>query len=602
MTSPVVRPQAQIRLVAWRGASRILGVIVLLLGFSTFLDWFWLGGTRSGWYAAAICLCLVFVGFASWLNSREIHRLEKQTREDREWAEEAVRVSEERFRMLFNSMEEGFCTIELLFDNDGKPIDYRFLEINPAFEKQTGLKDAKGKLMRDLAPHHEQHWFDIYGQIALTGESARFENRAEALRRWYEVYAFRVGAAKDRRVGIVFSDITTRKNREEEMRKAKEQAERASRAKDEFLAALSHELRTPLTPVLLTAATLRDDDRLPLDARDQLAMVRRNIELEARLIDDLLDLTRIAHGKFALRKESCDAHTLLALAIEMVRDEASAKNLAIELDLGAGQSSVMADPARLQQVLWNLLKNAVKFSPDYGRVTVHSGQVDGKLFVEIIDSGVGIAGDALERIFLPFEQAAEVQQDRKFGGLGLGLSISKAILDQHGATIEAKSDGIGQGATFRVVLPLVEVLAAKPSQTTSTVLGTHACEVTQKPLRVLLVEDHEATIQVLRRLLTRAGHKVTTAMKVADAMQAAENDRFDVVISDLGLPDGTGFQLMEELRDVYSLRGIALSGYGMDDDLRRSRDAGFAAHLIKPVHFDQLRQAVSDVMDEAALS
>ena len=600
MTTAVHHPQPRARLLAWRRVSRVLGILVLLIALSAVLSWVWLGGGRSGWYATAIGICLFVVAIAFWLNSRLLDRLDKQARQHREWAEEAVRASEEQYQMLFNSMEEGFCTIEVIFDENDKPVDYRFLEINPAFEKQTGLKEAKGKLMRELAPDHEQHWFDIYGQIALTGESARFENRAEALHRWYEVYAFRVGAAEDRRVGIVFSDITKRKQREEEMRNAKEQAERASRAKDEFLAALSHELRTPLTPVLLTTAVLRDDGRLPLDARDQLAMMKRNIELEARLIDDLLDLTRITHGKFALRMEPCDVHSLLALAVEMVRDEARTKHLEVEIDLRADSANVIGDPARLQQVFWNLLKNAVKFTPESGQVTLRSQRADGKLEVEIADTGVGIPPEAIGKIFLPFEQAAEVQKDRRFGGLGLGLSISKAILDQHGAEIKVDSDGLGRGATFRVALPVSDATVPTPAKKVwsarADIAATRDGEFAQRRLRVLLVEDHEATIEVLRRLLTQAGHHVTSAMTVAGAKQAAENARFDIVISDLGLPDGTGFQLMEELRNTYNLRGIALSGYGMDEDLKRAHDAGFAVHLIKPVDFDQLRQAVNEVV------
>ena len=601
VTSSVRQPPSQARLVAWRRGSRALGIVVLFVGLIALLNWIWLGGARTAWYATAIGICLLVVAGALWLNSRLLDRLETQTREHREWAEKAVRVSEEQYRMLFNSMEEGFCTIEMIFDKNDKAVDYRFLETNPAFEKQSGLKDAKGKLMRELAPNHEQRWFDIYGKIAMTGESARFEDWAEALHRWHEVSAFRVGAAEDRWVGIVFSDISARKRREEEMREAKEQAERASRTKDDFLAALSHELRTPLTPVLMTAAALRDDDRLPLDAREQLAMMKRNIELEARLIDDLLDLTRIAHGKLELRMQPCDAHSLLALAVGMVRSEARAKGLTLNIDLRAEQANVMGDPARLQQVFWNLLKNAVKFTPEAGRVIVRSQHVDGKFAVEIADTGVGIPPDAVARIFRPFEQAADGQNGRRFGGLGLGLSITKAILDRHSAEIVVNSPGLGQGATFRVELPMNNSLvpmAGRISSTRASLGETHAAEFAKTPLRVLLVEDHEATIQVLRRLLARAGHNVTSAMTVAGAMQAAENDRFDVVISDIGLPDGTGFQLMEELRNAYHLRGIALSGYGMDEDVQRARDAGFAAHLIKPVDFDQLQQTVSGVMEQ----
>jgi PAS domain S-box-containing protein len=592
--------QPQLRAVSRRRGSRLLNVVALLVALCAVLSWIWLGRARSGWSGVGIGFCLLIVTIAFWLNSRLLHRLHQQVQEHREWAEKTVRASEEQYRMLFNSMEEGFCTIEVLFDANARAIDYRFLEVNPAFERHTGLKDAKGKLMRELAPDHEQHWFDIYGRIALTGESARFDNRAEALHRWYEVYAFRVGEAQDRRVGIVFSDITNRKRREEEMREAKEQAERASRTKDEFLAALSHELRTPLTPVLMTAEMLRDDGRLPLDARDALAMMKRNIELEARLIDDLLDLTRIAHDKLALRMEPCDAHSLLALALEMVRNEARARQLVVEVDLRAKRGYVMADPSRLQQVFWNLLKNAVKFTPECGHITVRSEQSEGQFAVEIADTGIGIAPEAIEKIFLPFEQAGEVQKDRRFGGLGLGLAISKAILDQHGAEIEVKSGGPGLGATFRVALPLTHASFAVPAEIASgaraDMVPAQDVDVAQRPLRLLLVEDHEATIDVLRRLLARAGHHVTSATTVAAAMQAAENARFDVVISDLGLPDGTGFELMEDLRSTYSLRGIALSGYGMEEDVQRARAAGFAAHLIKPVDFNRLQQAVSEMV------
>jgi CheY-like chemotaxis protein len=303
-----------------------------------------------------------------------------------------------------------------------------------------------------------------------------------------------------------------------------------------------------------------------------------------------------------LRMEPCDVHSLLALAVEMVRDEARTKHLAVEIDLRADQANVMGDPARLQQVFWNLLKNAVKFTPEAGHVTVRSQRANGKLAVEIADTGVGIPPEAIGKIFLPFEQAAEVQKDRRFGGLGLGLSISKAILDQHGAEIEVDSDGLGRGATFRVALPVTDVSVPTPAKKVwsagADIAATHDGEVAQRRLQVLLVEDHEATIEVLRRLLTQAGHHVTSAMTVAGAKQAAENARFDIVISDLGLPDGTGFQLMEELRDIYSLRGIALSGYGMDEDLKRARGAGFAAHLIKPIDFNQLRQAISEVVEE----
>jgi CheY-like chemotaxis protein len=229
---------------------------------------------------------------------------------------------------------------------------------------------------------------------------------------------------------------------------------------------------------------------------------------------------------------------------------------------------------------------------------VRSHSTDGKLVVEIADTGIGIAPEALTKIFQPFGQADEVQKDRRFGGLGLGLSISKAILDQHGAKIEVESEGIGRGATFRVALTLTDASLPRPairgSDLRSGAMASNGAK--RASLRVLLVEDHQATVDVLRRLLTRAGHQVTAATTVASAWQAAAKAKFDFVISDLGLPDGTGFQLMEDLRNAYSLRGIALSGYGMDEDRRRARAAGFAAHLTKPVDFQRLQQAVSEMV------
>jgi CheY-like chemotaxis protein len=246
------------------------------------------------------------------------------------------------------------------------------------------------------------------------------------------------------------------------------------------------------------------------------------------------------------------------------------------------------------------LKNAVKFTPESGQIQLRSREEDGRLVVQVADNGVGIAPESLDRIFLAFEQAQLVKQNRCFDGLGLGLWISKAILQLHGGEIRAESAGRNQGATFEAQLPLTDAPVAKPVESPAparVVAKAEGDTLAASPLRVLLVEDHEATIQVLRRLLTRAGHHVTTAMTVGGAKQAADHKQFDVVISDLGLPDGTGFELMEDLRNSHHLRGIALSGYGMDDDVRRSRAAGFTAHLIKPVDFTRLQHAVTELVE-----
>lgn len=377
----------------------------------------------------------------------------------------------------------------------------------------------------------------------------------------------------------------------DQLKQAQDTAERASHAKDDFLAALSHELRTPLTPVLMTASTLRVDLRLPPDVRDQLGMMERNIELEARLIDDLLDLTAITRGKFPTRLEPCDAHRLIALTLEMIRESADQKRVAIECAFGATESGLHADPARIQQVAWNLLRNAVKFTPAGGRIVITTrNDTDASgarwLRVEVTDSGIGIAPGMLEQIFEPFEQGG-ITGDHRFGGMGLGLAIARAVVEAHRGRIRAASAGPGLGATFIVEFPDAAPAPAAPSE------PGPAAAPAGPGLRLLLVEDHASTLQTLRRLLARDGHEVTAAGTVAEALSAAAAHPFDLVISDLGLPDGTGAELMAQLRDRHGLRGIALSGYGMEEDFDRTRAAGFVAHLVKPVHFAELQRTLA---------
>ncbi len=386
----------------------------------------------------------------------------------------------------------------------------------------------------------------------------------------------------------------------EQLARALHEAERASHAKDNFLATLSHELRTPLTPVLLSAAALRQDERLPPDVRTELAMIERNVSLEGRLIDDLLDLTRIARGKLRLRPERCDIHSLVGHAVEIIREEARASGVEIDLDLAAKRSVFTADPARLQQVLWNVLKNAVKFTPAGGRVFVrtHDSPADPRIVLAISDTGAGFPPETAENLFQPFEQgdAAEFRS----GGLGLGLAIARAIVDLHGGVIRGESGGPGCGATFTVELP--GAIEPPSGSVAPAVVAGEQPEASAR-LRLLLVEDHEPTRNVLRKLLQSAGYDVRVAGSVAGALATASTERLDVVISDLGLPDGTGHELMKRLLGLDStLRGIAISGYGMDEDLRRSEEAGFFTHLVKPVKFEQLREALDRVhaQDEPA--
>ncbi len=386
----------------------------------------------------------------------------------------------------------------------------------------------------------------------------------------------------------------------DQLRAATLEAERANHAKDQFLAALSHELRTPLTPVLIAAAALREDKRLPLEVRDQLGMIERNVALEARIIDDLLDITKISNGKLFLRSEACDAHSLIGLAIEILRDEAAEKEISIERVFTAVHSGLMADPARFQQIVWNLLRNAVKFTPRGGKITVRTTNQNtasaGTWFkIEVADTGIGINPTDLEKIFMPFDQGGRTG-DHRFGGLGLGLTIARSVVSLHGGQISASSAGKNQGATFVVKLPGAFEPPAGVSELSPPALVQSTRPGDKGPsLRLLLVEDHLATLKTLCHLLKADGHRVITATNVTEALAATAVNTFDLVISDLGLPDGSGNELMEKLRSAYGLRGIALSGYGMEEDLARSRAAGFVTHLVKPVAMADLRGALESV-------
>lgn len=372
-------------------------------------------------------------------------------------------------------------------------------------------------------------------------------------------------------------------------REAMRVAESANRAKDRFLAALSHELRTPLTPALMAVCAMATNDALPADVRDDLSVVRRNLELEVALIDDLLDLARAVNGKLRLNQQRVSAHEVLRHVLSICDSDIRVKGLDVRCELTASSDQVSADPARVRQVFWNLLKNAVKFTPPGGSIVLRT-ECDGEAVrVRIEDSGVGMPPEVLPRIFDAFEQGGN--PERPSGGLGLGLTIARAIVEQHGGSITAESGGIGLGSAFTVRLPTIYHISSR-SVSAEPAPG---CIPPMRPLSILLVEDHVDTAQLLGNLLTLSGHSVRTAGTAASALEYAATEKFDVVLSDLGLPDASGHDLMRQLKQMYGLTGVALSGYGMEDDLHRSEDAGFAEHIIKPVNLARLEAVLQQV-------
>ena len=364
-----------------------------------------------------------------------------------------------------------------------------------------------------------------------------------------------------------------------------EEKARSNLAKDQFLAMLSHELRTPLTPVLASALALESEPELPTDIQESLQMIRRNVELEARLIDDLLDLTRIDRGKVQLNFEVVDAHMLLQSALEICQAEIDRKHLTRSLKLAAKKVYMRADPARLQQIFWNLINNAVKFTPQNGQITITtSNDSNDQLRVEIADTGLGIEAETLPKIFDAFEQGGRTQ----LGGLGLGLAISRTLVEAHKGTITAQSAGRNKGSTFMLVFPTCQKAEAQFAPAVSPRLPD------RQRMRILLVEDHEDTNRSLTNLLRRRGYHVQSALDFQSAVNLSAKEQFDVLISDLALPDGSGIDLMQKLKSKQPLFGIALTGFGMEDDIRKSYDAGFKHHLVKPIDLNKLDSLIQE--------
>ena len=506
-------------------------------------------------------------------------------------AQQALRESEQRWRELAEAMPHLVWTC--VPDGACDFLSRQWIAYTGRPEaEQLGFGWVDG-----VHPDDREATVAAWANAAQAGVQFDIEYRLQRFDgeyRWFKICAVPVRDATGRIAKWygTNTDIEDLKQSAKEVTRARDEAEAANRAKDAFLAALSHELRTPLTPVLFLAATLERSPEVPAALREDFGMIRRNIELEARLIDDLLDLTRITRGKLQLDLDPTDAHAVLRRSLELLDHDIAAHQLALAVDLAAPRHETLADAVRLQQIFWNVLKNAVKFTPAGGRITVHSREAGGQWLLTVADTGLGITAEELPNIFDAFAQGQEASSHR-FGGLGLGLAITQRLVQEHGGRIWAESPGRNAGASFHVELPL---LASGSVATEDAAISPPALEGNAQ--RLLVVEDHEPTREALERLLTRRGYAVTTAASVEAARALAASARFALMISDLGLPDGSGHDLAEEFSRVYGLRGIALSGYGMDDDILRSQTAGFVDHLTKPTDIDALQRAIAKALRE----
>ncbi|BCS34236.1 two-component hybrid sensor and regulator [Luteitalea sp. TBR-22] len=525
--------------------------------------------------------------------------------------EAALRASEARYHMLFDSIEDGFCIVEVLLDAQGEPRDYRFLEANPAFDGATGLREPVGRTALELVPGLDRWWVRAYGRVALTGEPARFENYAAAMQRWFDVYAFRFGDPEARQVAIFFKNVTERKRNELERaallqreRHARTEAERASRLKDDFLATISHELRTPLNAMLGWAQILaRGADETTI--AQGLGAIERNALAQARLIEDLLDMSRIVTGTIRLDVQPVDMRRVIANAVETARPAAEAKGIGIAIMLDEGATAVRGDATRLPQVVWNLLSNAVKFTPRGGEVHVRLEAAGPDVRLTITDTGEGIAGDFLPHVFERFRQA-DASTTRMHGGLGLGLAIVKQIVELHGGQVSARSEGADRGATFVVTLPRQPVAPPAPPDD-HEVGGLQAShppstqpEVSLADVTVLAVDDEPDALAVIRRVLEDHEARVLTATSAHEAVTLCAREHPHVLLADIGMPHVDGYDLIKQVRALGaegggSVPAAALTAFARSEDRTRALLAGYQTHLAKPVQPVELVAAVASL-------
>jgi signal transduction histidine kinase len=526
----------------------------------------------------------------------ELYRSKEELRaRDRRDFEQRLEAKEERYRALFESIDEGFCVLRLMRDATGKVRDYRFEEANEAFTMHTGFQDAVGKTIRGLVPGHDGHWFHVYDRVARTGEATRFVQEAKAMNRWFDVYASRLGGPGSDQVAVLFSDITQRLLAEQDMRRLNDELAQANRRKTEFLATLAHELRNPLAPLSNGLHLMRMAANKPELMEKTRQMMERQIQHMVHLVDDLLDVARISTGKVDLRRQRIDLKDVVSTAVETSGSLIESSGHKLTVEVAAQPLPMDADPTRIAQIVSNLLNNAAKYTPTGGRIALKVWTEDQHAVISVSDTGIGIEGDALAKVFEMFAQVPS-STGKPQGGLGIGLSLVQSLVGLHGGTVSAASPGAGQGSTFTVRLPL----ASGGAESDAAAQAAAAAAAKPGQLHVLVVDDNKDAAESLGVLLDIEGHAARVAHTGAEALQIAQSQPFDVIFLDIGLPDMTGYDVARRLRMVPSMQKtllVALTGWGTQDDRQRTRDAGFDRHLTKPAELP----AVEELLRMAAL-
>ncbi|MEP6601819.1 MAG: ATP-binding protein [Nitrospirota bacterium] len=514
----------------------------------------------------------------------------------------ALEPSEGRYRRLFETAQDGILILDA---ESGRIIDANpFLLdlLDYPFESIIGLELWQIGLFEDIAANKT-----AFAKLQ-TEEYIRYENHPLRTKSGKVVpvefvsNVYSVGAARVIQCNI--RDISQRTEIQTAADTRVAALELTGKAKDDVIAVLSHELRTPLNAIsaMIDVVELGPDvvgqlpqtDVPPHFSKNAVDLIRRNVQTLVRLINELLDLTHLAKGTVQLNLETVDAHDVIGFVLKNLESQQRAKEVGIELRLLAQHCHIQADSAKVEQVLTNLIGNAVKFTAKGGKVSIVTRNEGGeRLVVEVSDSGIGIPADALARIFSPFEQGDSSIHSR-YGGLGLGLSIAHTLMNAHGGTLEAASEGLNRGAKFTARFKLDQ----PPSVGVPETCGPG--ELTGAGLHILLVEDHDDARHAMCTLLGSQGYAVKAAATAQAALDLGARHSFDMLIVDVGLPDGSGLELLARIKQHSpGLKGIAMSGYGMPQDALDAEKAGFSSHLVKPVQFHQLRRILETLIPEA---
>ena len=516
---------------------------------------------------------------------------------ERAKAEEALRKSEEKYRSLFNSIDEGVSTIEIIFDENEKAVDFLFLESNPAMTKATGLtNEIYGKTAKEVLPNIEEFWLETYGRVVKTGESIRFEYTSKDLdSNWFEVHAYKVGDKQSRKIITVYNKITERKMFEKELIEAKELAENAMKAKQQFLSNMSHEIRTPLNSIIGFANVLLKTE-LGVQQKEFLQAIKTSGKSLNLLIDDILDLAKVDTGKITFEKQPFEIRKSISSTLHSFDLKIKEKNLKLieEYDRKI-PSTLLGDSLRLNQIFLNIVNNSVKFTHK-GRITLSvkllsETQESVTLEFTVTDSGIGIATNKINSIFNLFEQA-ELSIANSYGGTGLGLAIVKQLVEAQGGSISVKSK-LGEGSTFSFVLPFGKTTIKLEEEIDILTLDSEI-----KNLRVLVAEDVALNQLLIKLILSDFGFEYEIVGNGKMAIEKMQTNTYDIILMDLKMSEMNGFETTEYLRNTMKsqIPIIALTADVTTVDVAKCKEFGMDDYISKPIDENLLYSKIVELV------